>query len=269
MGTDPNFPVLQLPHSAEAPMGDPGSCWHQQLYLLLKWQKQDGPCSDPAPCFGGHGHTTPRGGRLAVICLSGATGAMLCAHMPTLSPLQPAVPAALSKEIPAALSTPSAAFQQLLQEGENIKNCIQVWGKNSKKKSKKNLLFWQPINLNLSVPLSLLKREWKWNLLGSKRVSAVHSHRFREISVGLWALCPEQPCSSCWVHRVLEGMERAHGCTAPGQVVLHEELTEGWKVLVGSNCEGWKVLVGPRCEECSLGPGAGTQLTRLQAAPHC
>lgn len=183
------------------------------------------------------------------------------------SPLQPAVPAALSKEIPAALSTPSAAFQQLLQKRENIKNCIWVWGKIAKKQ--KILLFWQPINLNLSVPLSLLKQEGKRNLLGNKRVSAVHGHRFREISVGLWALRPEQPCSSCWVHIALKGMERAHGCTAPGQVVLHQELTEVWKVLVGSSCKGWKVPVGPRCEEGSLDPGAGTQLMRLQSAYYC
>lgn len=135
MGNDPYFPVLQLLHSAEAPMGDPGSCWHQQLYLLLEWQKPDGPCT----VFWWWPYNTQR--RLAVICLSGAMGAMYTdAH--TCPPLTPAACCSCSslQGDPSCSQHSICSLPTVAAEKGKHKKLHLGLGKNSKKAKNSALL---------------------------------------------------------------------------------------------------------------------------------
>lgn len=111
------FPVHSIKYTAPC----------TELYSLLEWPKLGWTTLRCYLQKDEEGHCwvrwTQRTGKLAIICLGGSCqGGAVHTHTHTSSPLQPAVIESLSKEIPAALSAPSAAFKQLLQEGEKIKN---------------------------------------------------------------------------------------------------------------------------------------------------
>lgn len=96
---------------------------------------------DHAPCFGGRGHTTPREGRLAVICLSGAMGAMYTdAH--TCPPLTPAACCSCSslQGDPSCSQHSICSLPTVAAEKGKHKKLHLGLGKNSKKAKNSALL---------------------------------------------------------------------------------------------------------------------------------